>query len=167
MMTPPIALALRLRRSFDEVSQMTLETTQIAMLLLATSLIPQSPTVSDRVDVVELNHVYDADGRRVLSQLIFWEWNTRLARHQVVAWRLWKRGQPHPLCDPQGGEHHLLFHDNQVLRVVHARAYRESWTQYDPEIADRGRLPQNQRRGLLGIEQPSSSAHTDGTHRRR
>ena len=124
----------------------------------AVSLVPYVPMLHDDVDVIELNHVFDGDGRHVLSQLIFWEVHARSATENVVAWRLAKSGQPQPLRDVQQGGCLLLFRDGEHLRLVRGKRYRETWTQYDPEIDDRRVLPQHRRRELARIEPPASVA---------
>ena len=136
---------------------MALELFRMAILMAGTSLVPQSPTVCDKVDEIELNHVYDGDGTLVFSQLIFWDWHHNAACYQVVAWRLWKPKRPLPLRNWRQGSYCLLLQDGTVLRSIQAKRYHESWTQFDPEIADRGWLSQDQRRQLHSVGPPSIS----------
>ena len=125
---------------------------RLTLVMAATLLVPQSPVVRDDVDTIELNHVYDVWGNHTLSQLIFWKHYGISTRTHVVAWRLWKPGYPMPVHDvPQGG-YALLFIDGQTLRLLRSQRYRETWTQYAPEIADRLLLPQNRRVGLTRRE---------------
>ena len=44
---------------------------------------PPLAIVRDRVDKIELNHVY-MDGKLVIDQLIFWNWDTERANWVVV-----------------------------------------------------------------------------------
>lgn len=96
-------------------------------------------------DLIELNHVYDSMGRHVLSQLVFWEYRSN---HQFVvrSWRLLKYLTVLPVRDfirkdwvyqyPEG----LWASDNGPLittRVVRAKAFQETWTQYDVEMDNR------------------------------
>lgn len=136
---------------------------QTAILVGTLNLVPAAPPVCDEVDLVVLNHVYDAHGRLVLHQIIFWDWNAAAARYQVVAWRLWKDERLSPQRDWLGGGYVLLWHDDDVLRRVRASSRLETWTQHDREIADRQRLPQSRRRGLTPEISPRISAH----HRQR
>lgn len=116
----------------------------------------QSGEAVDRVDLIEVNHVYDFAGKSVLVQAVFYDW--RQGEYQARAWRLLKvddsrerrllPGQ-RPERDWRTGEWVLLFADGQLLREVRAAAFRESWTQYDVERAERDRLPQERRGGLL------------------
>ena len=144
---------------------MTLEFARLTIVLAGAAALPATPTVNDLVDVIELNHVYDGDGQRVLSQYIFWDWHECSARHHVVAWRLWKSGQPHPVRDWPHGGYTLVFHDGQVMRIVRAKHYHETWTQFDPEIDDRRRLSQDRRRKLSKYESPASAS--PNVHARR
>ena len=125
---------------------------RLTLIMAATSLVPQAPIVRDHVDTIELNHVYDLQGNHTLSQLIFWKQYGSSTRTYVVAWRLWKPGYPTPVQDIQQGGVALLFYDGETLRLVRAQSFRETWTQHDPEIADRLLLPQNSRLGLTRLE---------------
>lgn len=118
------------------------------VISIALGIVPQSPLVCDRVDVLELNRVYDDEGRPVLTQMIFWDWHERDARLHVVAWRLWKDESPLPTRDWSCGEFVLLWNDGELLREVRAAAWRESWTQFDPELHDRNVFSKENRRGL-------------------
>lgn len=137
---------------------------RLLLFAAVTCLVPAAPTVRDEVDVIELNHVCDDEGRVVLHQLIFWEWRGRAAGNHVVAWRLWRVGGPRPVRDWRCGGYVLVFPDGEVLRYVQASVYRETWTQYDPEIDDRRLFAQDQRRGLSRLESPAID--TGGSHSR-
>jgi hypothetical protein len=114
----------------------------IALLLL--SIIPQPYPVTDSVDVIEKNHFYDDDGKLTFSQWIFWKWNARDSRYDVVDWRLVQG--PTALSDAST----LAFWDqkDQVTRRVRTVSWRETWTQYDREAENRKILPESQRRKL-------------------
>lgn len=116
-------------------------------VVLLLGIVPQSPAIlSDRVDVIELNHFYDCEhGRLVFDQLIFKSWDG--TRHQVRAWRLVKQPSQIPTRDPAGG-YSVTWLDGDDVRRVWAKSYVESWTQDDPELAEREILPKEQRREL-------------------
>jgi hypothetical protein len=111
-------------------------------------IVPHAPLVCDRVDIIELNRVYDERGRPTLTQMIFWEWREHDARPHVVAWRLWPERGLQPTRDWSVGDYVLLWHDGELLREVRAARWSESWTQHDPEMEDRTWLPKAARRGL-------------------
>jgi len=107
-----------------------------------------------RVDLVEVNHLYNDMGEHVLDQVIFWDWCFNSRRHQVRDWRL-LRGAASPsgrACYgpqrlwPFGWQVTLL--DDGGMRHVYATAIRETWTQYDPEMAERNVLEEQKRRKL-------------------
>jgi hypothetical protein len=144
---------------------------------------PERPyPIVDRVTLVEVNHHYNGeDGKLVFDQVIWYDWNARESRYDVVDWRLlkgvrgeireadrlahWKDPKNVPPPDPVwlGGHaapfpdsrlHVSLWHDEKsrgVLRKVIARLYRETWTIYDPELIEREILPQESRRKLSEV----------------
>ncbi len=114
----------------------------------AISLSPSSPVASDSVDLIEVNHFYDEHGRLVFDQVIFYDWCTSENRYQVRAWRLLKKPSQIPHRNLNTGEYLTTWHDGDVLRRVRASSFRESWTQYDPELREREYLPKD-RRGEL------------------
>ena len=128
---------------------------RLAVVAAAIGMVPHATLVCDRVDVLELNRVYDESGRPMLTQMIFWDWHERDAQSHVVAWRLWKDDAFQPTRDWSRGDYVLLWHDGELLREVRASAWRESWTQFDPEMEDRTRFPKSQRRGL-SLDSPHS-----------
>jgi hypothetical protein len=122
-----------------------------ALLLVTTmALVPHTPLVADRADVVEVNHYYDERGSAVFDQLIFWDWWDSESDYRVFAWRLLKSAAQEPLRDWQRGGYTVRWLDGNVLREVRSGSIRETWTQFDPEVQDRDILPPHRRRGLSG-----------------
>lgn len=116
----------------------------IAALLLA--IVPQSDALTQQVDAIELNHFYDDQGRPVFTQLLFWEW-TNGERH-LLDWRLQKTAiQPRRTADGW----RLRFVDGEDVREIDTpNEPRESYSQHDPELLERERLPKELRAGLIG-----------------
>ena len=56
-------------------------------LLIAASM-PITEQLSESVDRIEVNHVFDGDGRLVIDQVIFWRWNWLAGDFEVIDWRL-------------------------------------------------------------------------------
>ena len=110
------------------------------LALLVLSILPHGPpVVREEVTLIERNHYYDECGRHVFTQWIFWEWKD--TRHEVIAWRLDKpdfRFQERPPC--------LRMDEGRV----DAECWRETWTQYDPELMERERFPKEYRKGIFG-----------------
>lgn len=117
----------------------------IALFTLQPAL--QEP-LEDQVDLIEVNHFYDDEGRLVFDQAIFYDWCGVATRYQVRAWRLVKHPSQLPQRDWQRGGYVTVWRDGDLLRRVHAASYRETWTQHDPELDARQLLPAHERRGL-------------------
>lgn len=100
--------------------------------------------LGESVDVVELNHFYDGDGKPVLDQLLFYRWNG--SRHELIDWRSVKS----PACLPvrHGSRWECFWQDGHRWRRIRCASYRESWTQHDPELADREIMPYDSRQKL-------------------
>lgn len=115
--------------------------------------------VVDHVDLIELNHYYDGDGKLVLTQWVFWSWEPSEADMVVVDWRLAK-GPWEAHWHAESEEWRLILWDNETLRSVRARgrgAFMESWTQFDPELTAREKRPHDQRRKLTCPPKPDRS----------
>jgi len=102
---------------------------------------PTDPALLDQVDLVEVNHVSDTSGRPVLDQVIYYRWSHADARYQVVAWRLLRSPQQVPQHDWNQGMYVSRWFDADLLRKVIAGQRRETWTTYDPEMAERTIYP--------------------------
>ena len=109
---------------------------------------PREDVASEQVDLVEVNHFYDDQGRHVFDQVIFYDWAEGHSRHMVRAWRLVKNPAQLPQRNWKDGSYTALWHDNETLRKVQAKSMRESWTQYDPELVEREYLPKEKRKAL-------------------
>ena len=103
---------------------------------------------SDEVDLIEVNHFYDEHGRLVFDQVIFYDWSTSDGRYQVCAWRLLKTPAQVPYRHWSGEGFVTTWHDGDVLRRVSGKSFRETWTQFDPELVERDFLPKDRRREL-------------------
>lgn len=124
----------------------------LALLLLA--VIPPELVARESVDLIEVNHFYDEQGRLVFDQVIFYDWSPPHSRYQVIAWRLVKCRSQLPSRDWNGGGHVAIWADGETIRSVRAAGYRETWTQYDPELVERETLPKCQRRELRQLSKP-------------
>lgn len=119
------------------------------LALLLAGMAPASPTTSttvrQRVDLIELNHFVDEDGREVFRQAIFYDWSKTHRRFHVRAWRLIKQENQLPQRRWNPSHYQCSWHDDGVLRQVWSSSMRETWTQQDPERVNRGLLPEDQR----------------------
>lgn len=112
----------------------------IGAILLA--IIPYSPIIHDDVCVFEVNHVCDPiTGKPGLDQLICWD-----ECGHVIGWRMLHR---RPLILGHKRFLHISFgSDGPTLRFFRATSSYESWSYYDPELADRSQLPVAKRKEL-------------------
>jgi len=120
----------------------------VILALLLLGIIPHDDVVRESVDLVELNHFYDEHGRLVFDQVIFYDWSPGDSRYMVRAWRLVKNPNILPVRDWDRGGYRSLWQDGEQLRDIHALSFRETWTQYDPELVEREFLPKERRKEL-------------------
>ncbi len=109
---------------------------------------PKTDMLSDQVDLIEINHCYDENGQLVFDQLLFYDWCASKGHYDVRDWRLLKSPFQMPRRNQESGRFVAVWRDGSILRKVHAKTIRESWTQYDPEIMEQEFLPKDQRRSL-------------------
>ena len=96
-------------------------------------------TVTDTVDIIEINHVYHEGTDRVrLSQVIFWEFKRYHSSFHVVDYRMIRAVGGRPRYDYKLRRWGLRWYDanNKCMRQVFSGSFRETHTQYDPEQLD-------------------------------
>ncbi len=113
----------------------------ITLISLSSSSSPFELT--DRVDLIELNHHYDACGNHSFDQLIFWEIDPATERFRVRAWKMQNDVDAHPL--EVNGTYQIRITNNGSTTLVQSRMFRESWTQIDPERNDKKRHSESDR----------------------
>ena len=123
--------------------------TLLALALLA--VLPPEDVAVEQVDLIELNHFYDEQGRAVFDQCVFYAWRQERERYDVLGWRLIKRGDQYPRRNWGKGGFTAVWYDGELLRHVNAHAFRETDTQHDPELVEREFLPKEMRRELIPV----------------
>lgn len=121
------------------------------LVIACLSILPAAERTSiahDTVDLAEVNHFHDEQGRLVFDQIIFYDWSHEHSRYQVRAWRMLNSPSQIPQKNFVTGRYEVIWHDGDITRRVEARAFRESWTQHDVEMTERQHLPKEQRRKL-------------------
>jgi len=131
----------------------------LAWVLLG--VIPTTMTVTDRVDVIEINHVMDGEtGHCRFDQIIFWQLESD--SYEVVDWRFLKGGRrdlgqgwntwtkwhghhAEPIYNRLTRHWVCVWRDGRTWRRVVAVCRRETWTVVDVEIEERKRRPENER----------------------
>ena len=139
------------------------------ILLLLIGLNPHQGTLEEntvlvqRVDSVEINHVYDNNGRRVLVQLLGRNWHKfdrpryksyffflpykeKTGQHYVEFWVL-KKDQIQ--INKSGNLWTFTFFEKGALRQIKAPYMYKTWTQYDREMDERNTFRIQERKGLL------------------
>lgn len=116
------------------------------LVLMLVCHIDHSTILTDHVAIIEVNHFYDGKGKHVFDQVIFWDWGG--SRFEVMDWRKFKTDLQFPRKNWRTGHYETIWHDDNILRRVTSDSFRETWTQYDPEVEDRKYLPKELRRGL-------------------
>lgn len=122
-----------------------------AVCLAVCGASPATKIADECVDLIEINHFHDDQGRPVFDQIIFYDWSLTDHRYQIRDWRLLKNPNQLPLRRTSDGEYVAVWSDfknRDVLRKTQAKLVRESWTQYDPELVEREFLPEGKRRKL-------------------
>lgn len=97
-------------------------------------------TTSTYVDVIELNHQFNYKGELSFDQIIFWGRNPVDGKYNVRSWTLTDS------CYPITVDGITRF-ENKDYRV-HSRVFRETWTQYDPEAANKKVWPEGKRESV-------------------
>lgn len=139
--------------------------TLLPLLLVAAGDLANQPVVSEAVDMIELNHFHDAQGRAVYDQVIFYEWSASRQVFHVRAWCLVEKDKPlakQPVFSNASRLTTVRYYDaeSKIERSVSSRIYRETWTQYDPERTNKRLLDESERMALYRPEagQPSSDS---------
>jgi hypothetical protein len=106
------------------------------------------------VDLIELNHFHDACGRHVYDQVIFYQLAPETGKFRVRAWCLVEDRESisrRPVQDPNTGWVRVEWYDDQqqILRRITSKLYRESWTQVDPERTDKAVWDERSRFSLI------------------
>ena len=123
-------------------------TQTFSALVVVLGINPVEDVARERVDLMEVNHFYDEQGRLVFDQVIFYDWSPEHSRYMVRAWRLEKNPTQLPERDWRDGGYQAVWQDGEILRRVQAASMRETWTQYDPELVEREYLPKERRKEL-------------------
>lgn len=109
------------------------------ILIAALAILPQGE-LPERCDLLEINHLYDGEGREVFTQNIAWDWHPRHGKHHVACWSLCKEQQAR--FDFTTGEWVLRLKEKEFR----APTWRETWTMVDPEREDCETWPKEWRR---------------------
>jgi hypothetical protein len=137
----------------------------LSAIVVSLGIAPRGDVARETVDLMEINHFYDEHGRLVFDQVIFYDWSKDDARYMVRAWRLIKNPAQVPQRDWKEGGYVAVWQDGELLRQVRSPSFRETWTQYDPELVEREYLPKERRKELMAVKvsRPPRPASTPAT----
>lgn len=120
----------------------------------------QTTPIVQRVDLIELNHCHDDQGRHCYDQLVFYEWSPDYRRYHVVAWSLVDNGLARmPTLDRDKQKYLIRWHDRETgrSREIWSPLFRETWSNSDPERANKKLMDEKYRVSLL--RQPKREWH--------
>lgn len=130
----------------------------LVLMVAATAFasVPLGEATTEHVDSIELNHFwpecsdesYPLTHKYAFSQYLFRSWNRDTSTHDIIAWKMKKDGISPPRYDHERGVWVMTFNDGLKLRRITAGSFVETRSTFDPEIAERERLPVERRRGL-------------------
>lgn len=113
------------------------------MIALLLALLPHQELSIQPVDVIEVNHPIDiATGKETFSQFLFRDYDG--GDFPITDWRLCgdKRLTKH-------GDHwRLTWVDGGRIKSVRADSVIETYTDFDPELLERERVPREKRKML-------------------
>jgi hypothetical protein len=116
------------------------------MIAFVLALALTAPTLSQQVahcDLVEVN----TWGNGEYTQCIFYDWSEQRRRYDIREWMLIKDESHYPSRTRDG--YRVVWYEGETRYEVRAKCRSITETPYDPELAERERLPQEQRRPLF------------------
>ena len=125
----------------------------VPLIMVTLGNVETNSSVHETVDLIELNHFHDEQGRPVYDQVIFYDWSASQAEYHVRAWCLVEPKEilsRRPIHSHHNDRHHVRWFDNDqsIHRHISSSLYRETWTQTDPERANKKILDERNRTAL-------------------
>ena len=116
---------------------------------LSSGLTEDMTAQAAQVDLIELNHFVDKEGREVFQQTVFYDWSKTHRQFHVRAWRLVRHSRQLPKRKWNPNRYVCVWLGKQGRRQVSAPQMRETWTQQDPERVNRPLLSEDMRQPLF------------------
>jgi hypothetical protein len=103
--------------------------------------------IREEVDLIEVNHFHDDLGRHVYDQVVFYSWSKAAGDYHVRSWCLLDDPSRWPRKNLKSGKYHVFWfdRDQRLQREILAKHYLETWTQVDPERANKRLLDEKYR----------------------
>jgi hypothetical protein len=105
----------------------------------------------ESVDLIELNNKYSKDGKHTFTQVIFWERHPGDGKYHVRDWYLVEERESLngiPVRNAKSDRWDSVFVKQGVYHHVTSKLFKESFTQFDPEVEDKRKWPSEMRRPL-------------------
>ena len=120
-------------------------------MTVAAGHIDRPTAAAESVDLIEVNHFYDDLGRHVYDQVIFYEWAQDVGQHHVRAWCLLDNPARTPFKSYQTDRWQIIWYDRdqRMTREIQSEHFRETWSQVDPERANKKLLDEKLRTALI------------------
>jgi hypothetical protein len=87
------------------------------------------------VDLVEYNHYYDSDTKKILDQIIAYDWDDSSKKFLVRQWWI-----PTELQISRHEDYKILQWTDRIKyrhRKLRTKSFKETHTDYDPEVRNR------------------------------
>jgi hypothetical protein len=114
-----------------------------AVILFVFELSKFSSHQIQEVDLIEYNHYYDDTGKKILDQIIAYDWDESTKQFVVRQWWI-----PTELQVSRHGNYKLLQWTDRIKyihRKLRTKSFKETHTDYDPEVRNRKYLDQQDR----------------------
>lgn len=124
------------------------------LLILLLCKIPFSAPIEKQVDcnLIEKNNIYDKDGLYTFTQYIYYNWDPELKRNIVIDFVI-QETRKFEVIEVNNFFHQKIVKDHKIYKI-RAKHFRESWTQFDPEILNKKYLPERLRENFQSYEAP-------------
>lgn len=126
----------------------------ILLILSSSGFSSKDKVLFETCDLIELNHFYDDLGRHAYDQIIFYEWSPDYRRFHVISWVLIDSNSGATLSNTKEW-HSVEWRDteNKVNRQLKSKLFRETFSNVDPERANKKLFDEKFRRRLLKSNQ--------------
>ena len=140
----------------------------LVLCAFGTVISKNTGVAEEYVDLIELNHFYDHQGRHVYDQVIFYEQAPESGRFLVRAWCLVEDREHQnrrPIKDASSELYRVHWYDSdqRMHRKIVSQLYRESWTQVDPERANKRIHDEHSRISLVQVPKKVDGPNQDNS----
>ena len=121
----------------------------LACACLIGSGFSQVGRVTEVIDLIEINHYQEANGRLSFDQVILYDWSHRHRAYVVRDYKVIRSPFLYPYKDWETGTIRMRWREDGIVQEVVGSNWRETWTKYDPEKENTQIVPRSDRVGLI------------------